>query len=88
VYNSTSNIWLTTTLSQPRYLLASTSSRNKIFFGGGAGSDIVDIFDFDPSSQFPSTTIPSIPTSNYSRTTNSIGKMKFDHENCCFEIQI
>jgi hypothetical protein len=68
LYNSTSNTWLTTNLSQPRYWLASTSPTNKIFFGGGAVFDIVDIFDFNSSSQIPSTIpqsqqIPSSPTS-------------------------
>jgi hypothetical protein len=47
--NVTSNTWFTTTLNQLRYLLASTSSTNKLFFGGGYSSsgpsDVVDIFD-------------------------------------------
>jgi hypothetical protein len=42
--NVTSNTWFTVNLSQPRSRLASTSSTNKIFFGGGY-SKIVDIFE-------------------------------------------
>jgi hypothetical protein len=51
VYNITSNSWFTLNLSQPRYELASTSSQNKIFFGGGLNSssggysNVVDSFD-------------------------------------------
>jgi hypothetical protein len=49
IYNVESQSWITTTLSQPRYELASASSRNKIFFGGGFDgsqfSDIVDIVE-------------------------------------------
>jgi len=51
IYNATSRTWFTSnmTLSQPRFLLASTSLQNKIFFGGGTlnwtlVSDVVDIF--------------------------------------------
>jgi hypothetical protein len=52
VYNITSNSWITLNLSQPHYWLASTSSQNKIFFGGGrygnsGYSNVVDdIFEF------------------------------------------
>jgi hypothetical protein len=39
MYNVTSNIWFTVTLSHPRYYLASTSSTNKkILFGEGLRS--------------------------------------------------
>jgi hypothetical protein len=46
----TSNTWFTATLSQPRDWLASTSSTNKIFFGGGQNTRslsvvVVDIFE-------------------------------------------
>jgi hypothetical protein len=113
MFDVTSNTWFTVTLSQPHYFLPSTSSTNKIFFGGGILSHIVDIFDFNSSSQSPSTIpqsqqIPSpsstttqfTPTSNYSTTTmgpietlsnllnDTTGKMKFNHESCCFETQI
>jgi hypothetical protein len=52
MFNVTSNTWFTVNLSQPRELLASTSSKNKIFFGGGEGpmdryAKIVDIFCLD-----------------------------------------
>jgi hypothetical protein len=53
--NVTNNTWFTVNLSQPRYWLASTSSTNKIFFGGGVNSsseisNVVDIFEI-PLSQ-------------------------------------
>jgi precorrin-6B methylase 2 len=35
----TSNTWFTVNLSQPRFSLASTSSTNKIFFGGGRNKE-------------------------------------------------
>jgi hypothetical protein len=54
IFNITSQSWNTTTLSEPRFLMGSTSCRNQIFFGGGAlnwnpssVSNVVDIFIFN-----------------------------------------
>jgi hypothetical protein len=50
IFDSLSGMWNTTTLSQPREYLASTSLRNLAFFGGGLTteyqlSNVVDIFN-------------------------------------------
>jgi hypothetical protein len=67
MFNVTNNTWFTTNLSQPRYYLASTSSTNKIFFGGGYNSsrhsNVVDIFEIPLPPPAPMTpTTPSTPT--------------------------
>jgi predicted Ser/Thr protein kinase len=80
VYNVTSNLWFTVNLSQPRAGLAATStsstSTNKIFFGGGLSntgpSNIVDIFDFDVSSPQLTTTSPMSQSSPSDSTTISV----------------
>jgi hypothetical protein len=65
--NVTSNTWFTANLSQSRYSLASTSSTNKIFFGGGGiplgYSDVVDIFEIPLPPPSPPTSPLSPPTS-------------------------
>jgi hypothetical protein len=49
IFDSLSEMWNTTTLSQARWALASTSVRNLAFFGGGYDgkqpSKVVDIFN-------------------------------------------
>jgi hypothetical protein len=66
MYNATSNIWFIANLSQPRGLLAATSSTNKIFFGGGWSnsssgySNTVDIFDIPLPP--PPPPLPPIPS--------------------------
>jgi hypothetical protein len=68
VYIVSNDTWFTSTLSVPCSYLASTSSRNKTFFGGGNGFsgtiDFVTIFDVNLI-QLPSTPMSSsssIPT--------------------------
>jgi hypothetical protein len=71
--NVTSNTWFTTNLAQPRALLASTSSTNKIFFGGGFSSsgysDVVDIFEIPIANYSPPTsTVETVPSSSNNLT--------------------
>jgi hypothetical protein len=67
IYIVSNDIWFTSTLSVPCSYLASTSSRNKIFFGGGLGfiGTVNSVTIFDVSSiQPPSTPPPQATTTS------------------------